>query len=96
MTVDTISLSAPVGEQTAGKSVPLLGIKLLFSMRDLSAVTTLSVRHLRRLDSSREIPGRVVSGRRVLFQAEAIREWARLGLPDAAGWPAPLHRAGRK
>lgn len=44
--------------------------------------TTLSVRHLRRLDSSRDIPGRFVAGRRVLYQADVIRRWIALGMPD--------------
>lgn len=44
--------------------------------------TPVSVRHLRRLDSSRDIPGRFVAGRRVLFQADVIRRWIAAGMPD--------------
>lgn len=62
--------------------------KLLISVADLSHVTSLSERQLRRLDASRDIPGRVVQGRRVLFQTEVIREWVRAGLPDRDQWAA--------
>ena len=52
--------------------------------------------HLRRLDSSHDIPGRVVHGRRVLFQTEIIREWVRAGLPDRDHWAALQKRNGRR
>ena len=62
--------------------------KLLINMAELARLTSLSIRHLRRLDSSRDIPGRVVVGRRVLFQTESIREWVRAGLPGQNQWNA--------
>jgi hypothetical protein len=65
--------------------------RLLNDMEWLAQVTNLSVRHLRRLDASRDIPGRVTVGRRVLFQTEVIREWVRAGLPGRDQW-ASLHR----
>jgi predicted DNA-binding transcriptional regulator AlpA len=64
--------------------------KLLIDMAELARLTSLSVRHLRRLDSSRDIPGRVVAGRRVLFQTELIREWVRAGLPGRDQWTGLL------
>jgi hypothetical protein len=64
-------------------------------MAELAHLTSLSVRHLRRLDSSRDIPGRVVHGRRVLFQTEIVREWVRAGLPDHERWAALQKRNGR-
>ena len=70
--------------------------KLLIDADELAQLTSLSVRHLRRLDSSRDIPGRVVHGRRVLFQTEVIREWVRAGLPDRDHWPALLRRASSR
>jgi predicted DNA-binding transcriptional regulator AlpA len=69
--------------------------KLLIDMAELAQLTSLSVRHLRRLDSSRDVPGRVAVGRRVLYQTEAVREWVRAGLPDRDHWPAALKRSGR-
>jgi hypothetical protein len=67
---------------------------LLVDMAALSKLLSLSVRHLRRLDSSRDIPGRVVVGRRVLYQAAAIREWVSIGCPDRAEWEA--RRTGQR
>jgi hypothetical protein len=55
---------------------------LLVDIQRLAALLSMSERHLRRLDSSRDIPGRLLSGRRVLFQMAAIRRWIELGLPD--------------
>jgi hypothetical protein len=69
--------------------------KLLIDMAELAHLVSLSVRHLRRLDSSRDIPGRVVHGRRVLFQTEVIREWVRAGLPDRDQWVAQQKRNGK-
>lgn len=69
---------------------------LLIDVDELARLTSLSVRHLRRLDASRDIPGRVVHRRRVLFQTEVIREWVRAGLPDRENWAAALKRNGRR
>src|SRR5262245_44246115 len=70
--------------------------KLLIDMAQLAHLTSLSVRHLRRLDCSRDIPGRVVLGRLVRFRLEIICEWVRAGLPDRDGWAALQHRNGRR
>jgi predicted DNA-binding transcriptional regulator AlpA len=70
--------------------------KLMISLGELSWLTSLSLRHLRRLDASRDIPGRVTVGRRVLFRTEEIREWIRAGLPDHDHWPLLLKRAGKR
>jgi hypothetical protein len=70
--------------------------KLLIDMDELAQLTSLSVRHLRRLDCSHDIPGRVVHGRRVLFQTEIIREWVRAGLPDHDQWATLSKRNGRR
>jgi predicted DNA-binding transcriptional regulator AlpA len=70
--------------------------KLLIDLAELAQLTSLSVRHLRRLDSSGDIPGRVALGRRVLFQTEVIREWVRAGLPDGGQWAALQRRGGRR
>jgi len=67
---------------------------LLVDMAGLAKLLNLSLRHLRRLDASGDIPGRVTSGRRVLFQTEVIREWVRSGMPDRARW-LPNHNRGR-
>jgi hypothetical protein len=65
-------------------------------MAELSHLTSLSVRTLRRLDSSGDIPGRVAVGRRVLFQTEVIREWVRAGLPDREEWAALQRRNSKR
>jgi hypothetical protein len=62
--------------------------RLLIDVRELSRLTSLSVRTLRRMDSCGDIPGRVVVRRRVLYQLELIREWVRCGLPDRDKWQA--------
>jgi hypothetical protein len=87
----------------SGKASPLsspnatssLADKLLIEMTDLAHLTILSIRHLRRLDSSRDIPGRVIVGRRVLFQTEIIWEWVRAGLPGREQWAVLQLRNGR-
>lgn len=67
---------------------------LLTDIQELSRRLGLSVRTLRRMDAAQDIPGRVVVGRRVLFQVEVIREWVRLGLPDRQHWET-LQRSRR-
>jgi predicted DNA-binding transcriptional regulator AlpA len=86
---------APVGTAAGGASIAP-GDKLLIDMAELAQLTSLSVRHLRRLDSSRDIPGRVAVGRRVLFQTEIIRDWVRAGLPDRDEWALLQRRNGKR
>lgn len=90
---DTLRIPAALSGLVPEAAVPSPLDKLLFDLPELARLTSLSVRHLRRLDSSRDIPGRVVCGRRVLFQTEIIREWVRAGLPDREHWSAM--QAGR-
>jgi hypothetical protein len=58
-----------------------LAERLAWTLAELSALTGISERQLRRLDSDRQIPGRLTCGRKVLFAAETIREWVRSGMP---------------
>jgi hypothetical protein len=83
MPADTCPLRAVPPE---GPTQPPPDDKLLIGIAELAVRTSLSVRTLRRLDASGDIPGRVVVGRRVLFQTEIIREWVRAGLPDHDRW----------
>jgi hypothetical protein len=93
---DTLPIPAPPPGQ-APESAALAPLdKLLIALAELAQLTSLSVRHLRRLDSSRDIPGRVVHGRRVLFQMEIIREWVRAGLPGREQWTGLLKRNDRR
>jgi hypothetical protein len=89
----------PAADRPAALEAPAAarspGDRLLIGFRVLAHLTSLSVRHLRRLDSSRDIPGRVTSGTRVLFQTEEIREWVRAGLPDREHWAALQKRTGK-
>jgi predicted DNA-binding transcriptional regulator AlpA len=55
--------------------------RLLIDVRELSRLTSLSVRTLRRMDSCGDLPGRVVVRRRVRFQLAAIRAWVAAGCP---------------
>jgi excisionase family DNA binding protein len=73
-------------------AVPL-SERLTWTLAELAALTGISLRHLRRLDSDRHIPGRLTVGRRVLFTAATIREWVREGMPGRERWQA-LQRAG--
>src|SRR5262245_58107103 len=94
MPSDTVRIvSEPPPGQTPDPAAPSLLDRLLISVPELAQLTNLSVRHLRRLDSSRDIPGRVVHGRRVLFQTEIVRYWVRAGLPDRERWEQ-LQRSG--
>jgi hypothetical protein len=62
--------------------------RLLIDIFELRRLTSLSLSTLRRMDASRDIPGRVTVRRRILFIAEVIREWVRASLPDRDGWAA--------
>jgi hypothetical protein len=95
MPADTIPIP-PAPSAQAPDAHPSLGDKLLIDMADLARLTSLSVRTLRRMDSARDIPGRVAIGRRVLFQTEIIREWVRAGLPDRELWAALQKRSGKR
>jgi hypothetical protein len=92
---DPLIPAAPLGQAPGPAALSPLD-KLLIDIPEVGQLTSLSVRHLRRLDSSRDIPGRVVHGRRVLFQTEIIREWVRAGLPDRDHWAALQRRNGKR
>jgi hypothetical protein len=92
---ETLIPAAPSGQAPGPAALSPLD-QLLIDISELAQLTSLSVRHLRRLDSSGDIPGRVVHGRRVLFQTEVIREWVRAGLPDHEHWAALSRRTGRR
>jgi len=96
MPADTFPPAATGARQAKEVAASSPADKLLIDMADLSHWTSLSVRTLRRLDASRDIPGRVVAGRRVLFQTEVIREWVRAGLPDRDRWEALQNRNGKR
>jgi hypothetical protein len=66
--------------------------KLLIDIAELARLTSLGVRTLRRMDASREIPGRVVVRRCVRFQLEIILAWIRAGLPNQEQWIASQKR----
>jgi hypothetical protein len=93
MQADTVPFPLATPAQADAASSP--GDKLLIDVAELAHLTSLSVRHLRRLDSSRDIPGRVACGRRVLFQTELIREWVRAGLPGCEQWAALQKRSAK-
>jgi hypothetical protein len=92
--------ATPVPPTPAGRPTEAAALspadKLLIDMAELAHLTSLGVRTLRRLDSSRDIPGRVVVGRRVLFRTEVIREWVRAGLPSREEWAALQRLHGRR
>lgn len=94
MPADTAPLPLPPSGQIPPAPSP--GDKLLIDMADLAHLISLSVRTLRRMDASRDIPGRVVVGRRVLFRTEDIREWVRAGLPDRGRWTQLQTRNGKR
>jgi hypothetical protein len=80
----------------AAKVVPISPLqKLLISIAELVLLTGLSERHLRRRDASRDIPGRVTQGSRVLFRTEVIRDWVEAGLPDRNQWAKLLKQTGK-
>ncbi len=91
MSADTLTLTSDTAPVLA--AVPL-GERLTWTTADLSALTGISQRQLRRLDADRHIPGRLTCGRRVLYAAETVREWIREGMPDRDRWEQ-LQRARR-
>lgn len=66
---------------------------LAFDIAAIARMTTLSVRHLRRLDCCGDIPGRFTVGRRVLYKADVIRRWIGLGMPDKATFESLVKRS---
>jgi hypothetical protein len=88
MPSDTVRILAEPSGLVPGTAPPLPLDKLLVGLPQLARLTSLSLRHLRRLDSSRDIPGRVTCGRRVLFQTDIIQAWVRAGLPCRDKWAA--------
>jgi predicted DNA-binding transcriptional regulator AlpA len=74
--------------QAPEKMASSIGDRLLIDMAELARLTSLSIRTLRRMDASREIPGRVAVRRCVRFQNEVVREWVRAGLPSPEQWAA--------
>jgi hypothetical protein len=94
MTTDPIPFPVVTTGTTEGQG-PLVE-KLLIDASELSRLTSLSLRTLRRMDASRDIPGRVVVGRRVLFQVETIREWVKAGLPGREVWTTLQKRNGKR
>jgi hypothetical protein len=90
---DSDTLPLPPEVAPAPTAVPLVE-RLTWTLSDLSALTGVSLRHLRRLDADRNIPGRLTVGRKVLFTAELVREWIRSGMPDTERWEQ-LQRAAQ-
>jgi hypothetical protein len=86
----------PTSLAAAVEPLPDRSDRWLIDVGELAHLTSLSVRHLRRLDSSCDIPGRVKHGKRVLFQTEIIREWVRAGLPDRDKWAALQRQKGKR
>ncbi len=84
-----------VGTDGASLAVPL-SERLTWSAAELSALTGISLRQLRRLDADRHIPGRLMCGRRVLYAAETVREWIREGMPDHDQCTALQRRPGKR
>jgi hypothetical protein len=96
MPPDTLAIPATPSGQAPEASVLLPIEKLLIDMAELAYLTSLSARHLRRLDSSGDIPGRVTCGRRVLFRVDIIRQWVRAGLPGCEQWAALMRRNDKR
>jgi hypothetical protein len=86
----------PLSNFAPSDAVPL-SERLTWTLAELSALTGVSLRQMRRLDSDRQIPGRLTCGRKVLFAAETVREWVREGMPDRERWEVLQRaRAGSK
>jgi hypothetical protein len=96
MPAETIPF-APAPMAPAAEAKPdAAGDRLLIGIPMLSWLTSLSTRQLRRMDCTRDIPGRVQVGRRVLFQTEIVRAWVQAGLPEREAWLALQRRTGRR
>ena len=104
MSADTLPIPIAQSGQTAEPTTPSpasvpLTDRLLWSRADLASLTGLSTRHLARLDTSGDIPGRVTGGalgRTVKYQSSIVREWVSRGLPCRSEWPAEWRRNVRR
>jgi hypothetical protein len=96
MPADTVPFAAAPSVASGEPIAHPVADKLLIDVAELAHLTSLSVRTLRRLDASHDIPGRVAVGRRVLFQTEVIREWVRAGLPGRDQWATLQKRTGKR
>jgi predicted DNA-binding transcriptional regulator AlpA len=59
---------------------------ILIDAKRAAALCGVSARHWATLDSEGLIPSPVRLGRRVLWRAEELRDWARAGCPPRLRW----------
>ena len=69
-------------------STPDLPAPATYDSADLARVLSVSLRHVRRLDARRAIPGRMTIGRLVRYRRDAVAAWV------AAGCPMPRRARG--
>ena len=65
---------------TRARTAEILSAKILIDVKTLATLLSLSERSVRRLDATRQIPGRVTVGRRVLYRTDEIQAWIDRGL----------------
>jgi predicted DNA-binding transcriptional regulator AlpA len=78
-----------VDERTASPPAVPLSERWLLAAADLAQLLGLSVRQVRRLDATGDLPGRLTGGalgRAVRWRVEVVKEWVEAGCPGAAGW----------
>src|SRR5262249_6755529 len=83
---NVLPLTQPAEAPALATSAVPLGERLAWSLGDLATLTGVSLRHLRRMDSGRDVPGRFTVGRKVLYSAETVRTWVAAGMPDKQAW----------
>jgi len=54
--------------------------------KTVSYLTGFSVRTIRRMDASGEMPRPIRKGRKVLWRLDEIRRWVEAGCPDRRDW----------
>ncbi len=63
-------------------------LSVLLSANDLARELNVSLRHVRRLDSSGKLPQPLRIGRCVRWSRETITSWVAAGCPDRDTWEA--------
>lgn len=80
---DLLAFHRPPDNPSSARLTPLL-----LSANDLVELLALGLRTIRRMDSKGDLPGRVVIGKSVRYQADVIREWTQAGCPPRREWLA--------
>jgi predicted DNA-binding transcriptional regulator AlpA len=86
-----LTLHEPV-TQAPAPAEPIGEPSLLIDAEDLARLLSVSLRHVRRMDSADELPRPLRLGGSVRWRAEEIRRWVESGCPVRKLWDAMQRR----